>query len=158
MKPSPTILALTLTVFITGESLAQGDLFVFPKEGQSNEQMEKDKAECHYMAGQQTGYGMTAPAPSSSAGSGSAGGEVVRGAAKGAAWGAVIGEVAGDSAGKGAAWGAAAGAVRGGRQRRKAEKQQEDAVKQAEQEQAAVYENYKRAMTGCLDARGYSVQ
>lgn len=158
MKKSPTILALTLVAFISGESFAQGELFVFANDGQSDEQMEKDKAECHYVAGQQTGYGMTAPDPSSSASTGSKGGERVKGAAKGAALGAVIGEVADDKAGKGAAWGAAGGAFFGGRKKRKARKQQEQAQQQAEQEQVAVYENYKRAMTACLNSRGYSVQ
>ena len=155
MQKSKAMISLAIFGFFGGEVLAQGDLFVFPNEGQSNEQMEKDKAECHYTAGQQTGYGMTAP--SSSGGGGSSGGETVRGAAKGAAAGAAIGAITGN-AGKGAKWGAVGGAVLGGRQKRKAQKEQEQAQQQAAQQQAAVYDNYKRAMTACLNARGYSVQ
>lgn len=154
MKKSTTILALTASVFFAGEALSQGDLFVFPNEGQSNEQMEQDKAECHYTAGQQTGYGMGAPTTVETTDSG---GEVVRGAAKGAAAGAAIGAISGN-AGKGAKWGAVGGSVLGGRKKRKAQKEQDQAVAMAAQQEAATYDNYKRVMTACLNARGYSVQ
>ena len=157
MQKSKAIISLAILGFLGGETFAQSDIFVFPNEGQSNEQMEKDKAECHYMAGQQTGYGMTAPSSSSSAWGGSSGGETVTGAAKGAAWGAAIGAISGN-AGKGAKWGALGGAVLGSAKKRNQRREQEQAQNQMAQQQAAQFDNYKRAMTACLNARGYSVQ
>lgn len=76
------------------------------------------------------------------------------GAAGGAAAGAAIGAVAGD-----AGQGAAAGAIHGRRQQKKAKKQEQQ---QAQQQQAAAQntnlDTFKRAMSACLDARGYSVK
>jgi len=154
MKHLSLIAVLSGSILFSGHVVAQADLFVFPREGQSNEQMERDKADCHFSAGQQTGFGMSAPQTATA--SGPQGGEVVRGAARGAAAGAAIGAMSGN-AGAGAQWGAVGGSVLGGRNRRNQQRSQAQEQDRIAQQEAAVFENYRRAMTACLDARGYSV-
>jgi len=144
-------------------AFAQGDMFIYPKEGQSNEQLEQDKYACYNWAKNQTGFdpmaapGATAPPPQQEAQKGG----VVKGAARGALAGVAIGAIAGD-AGKGAAIGATGGALFGGMRRRDQAKQQEQAENQWAQEQASQYEhnrsNYNRGYAACLEARGYTVK
>jgi hypothetical protein len=125
--------------------VASAQMYVYPQQGQSPEQQQRDQGECHQWAVQQTGVnpGM-APAPSSGSD-----GSVIRGGARGAAAGAVVGAIAGD-AGKGAAAGAAGGALLGGMRRRDSQRQQQQA-------QAAGQQAYQRAYGACLQGRGYSV-
>ncbi len=147
---------------IAGPVLAQ-DLIVYPTKGQSQDQMEKDKFECYSWAKQQTGFDpmqtpqATAPPPQQEAQQGG----VVRGGARGAALGAVGGAIAGD-AGKGAAIGAASGAMIGGMRRRDQQRRQQQAQDQWAQQQAAQYtqarNNYNRALSACLEGRGYTVK
>ena len=136
----------------TGSAWGQ-QVFIYPQKGQSPQQQQQDTAECQAWATQQTGGPMAAPQmaaappPTSSP---------ARGAARGAAVGAVGGAIGGD-AGKGAAIGAATGAMVGGMRRRDQMQQQEAAQAQNQQMQAAHAENYKRALSSCLGAKGYSV-
>jgi hypothetical protein len=144
---------------LIGTACAQGDQIIYPAKGQSKDKMEKDKYGCYQWAKDQTGFdpmqaGSAPQAPPPPSGPG---GERVRGAARGAAVGAVVGGVAGD-AGKGAAAGAAGGAMVGGMRKRDAARQQA----QAQQQQAAAYENtkagYNRAFGACMEGRGYTVK
>jgi hypothetical protein len=135
-------------------------LFVYPQKQQDPTLQSKDEGECYGLAKQQSGIDPAnlaastadAQAPKTPSGGGA------KGAAGGAAAGAVIGAAAGD-AGEGAAIGASAGAIHGRRQKKKAKKQ---AQQQAQQQQAAAQQQnldaFKRAMSACLDARGYSVK
>ena len=73
-----------------------------------------------------------------------------------------IGEIANDDAGEGAAWGAALGAMSA---RRSAEKRSHEAQASAQQsgasKQAATaeqIENFKKAMSVCLEAKKYMVK
>ena len=136
----------------TGSAWGQ-QVFVYPQKGQSPQQQQQDTGECQGWATQQTGGPMAAPqaaAPPPTTAS------PMRGAARGAAVGAVGGAIGGD-AGKGAAIGAATGAMVGGMRRRDQMQQQEAAHAQNQQMQAAQSENYKRALSSCLGAKGYSV-
>jgi hypothetical protein len=153
-EPRFLVLSVCLAiVFFTGSALGQ-DLFIYPQRGQTQEQQNRDRYECHSWAVQQTGFdptrAQTAQAPPPSA-SGAPQGDVVRGAGRGAALGAVGGAIGGD-AGKGAAIGAATGALFGG--------EQEQAAWAAQQQSAAAqgHNAYNRAMTACLSGRGYTVQ
>ena len=132
--------------------IAQGEVMVYPMKGQSNEQLSKDRYECHMWAVRQSGFDpsnaqayQANPQPQQK-------GEVLRGGARGAAAGAAIGAIAGD-AGKGAAIGATAGGLRRGFQKLDS--------KRAAQTQAAVpspaQDTYNRAIGACLSGRGYSV-
>jgi len=97
--------------------LAQGDIMVYPAKGQSNEQLSKDRYECHTWAVQQSGFDPSNAQASQASPQPKQRGEVLRGGARGAAAGAAIGAIAGD-AGKGAAIGATAGGMKRGFQQR----------------------------------------
>src|SRR5215813_11555514 len=102
--------AAALCLVVSGQAAAE--VFVYPKQGQSQEQFQKDQFECHSWAKQQTGFDPSQPSPSASPPAPQTGG-VARGGARGAAVGAIGGAIGGD-AGKGAAIGAAVGAAGGG--------------------------------------------
>ena len=136
-------------------STAQAQMYVYPAQGQTKEQQDKDEYECHGWAVQQTGFDPTKQAAPSGAAEQESGG-AVRGAARGAAVGAIGGAIGGD-AGKGAAVGAGVGAA-GGRMRQN--QRNREAQAEAQQQQQA-YQNtvddYNRAKATCLQGRGYSV-
>jgi hypothetical protein len=134
------------------------DFFVFPSRGQSNEQMQRERMECHAWARQQTGFDpfqAPAGAPPPAAGGSTAGG-VVRGGAVGAAGGAVIGGIAGNF-GRGAAIGAASGALLGGMSRSNQNQRDADATRQWAQQEAAARDRFNRAYRTCLEGKGYTV-
>lgn len=148
--------------------LAQ-ELFVYPAKGQNQAQQDRDRYECHSWAAQQTGFDPTrgsmaaAPAPSAAPAPEPPQGGLLRGAARGAAIGAVGGAIAGN-AGKGAAIGAGTGALIGGFRRR--DQLQREAAQQStyqqqqggvESQQRSRRDAYNRAMSACLQGRGYSV-
>ena len=118
--------------------------FVYPQKGQSQAQMDQDRAACDGWARQQTGIDPNAPPPS---GGGRRAGKTVGGAAKGAAAGAAVGAIAGD-AGKGAGAGAVVGGIAG---RRRGKKEEQAAA--AEQQST-----YARAFSACMEGRGYTVR
>lgn len=146
----------------TQVALAQ-DFFVFPRQGQSNEQMQRDKVECQIWARQQTGFDPL-QAPTASAPPPAASGSVVGGAAIGGATGAAAGVVGGAIAGnvgRGAAIGAASGALLGGMSRSGQNRREaEDTRQWARQEsatQAAARDRFNRAYRTCLEGKGYTV-
>src|SRR6185503_10323938 len=130
------------------------DVFVFPKNAQTKEQQEQDEFACYKWAKEQTGFDPNKPVEQASAPAPKGG--AVSGAAKGAAVGAIGGAIGGD-AGKGAAIGAGVGAAAGAHKKRKGEKQREAAEQQAEQAHDTEVGNYKRAFSGCMTSRGYTV-
>jgi hypothetical protein len=161
-------IAIMLVFFLASlpaayEAFAQSDMFIYPKEGQSNEQLERDKYECYGWSKKQTGFDpmevptATAPPPKKERKKGGA----LKGAAGGALLGAGIGAIAGDT-GKGAAIGAVSGGVFGGARRQNQKKQEAHAQQQWEQDQASQYSQrrnqYNRAYSACLEARGYTVK
>jgi len=136
-------------------SAAQAEVFVYPKQGQSQDAFQKDQYECHNWAQQQTGFNPAAP-PQAAAPPPAQGG-VVRGGARGAAVGAVGGAIAGD-AGKGAAVGAAVGGTATVMRNNRANRDAAAANQQAQAQQQAAYGNYEKAYATCLSGRGYSVK
>ena len=73
--------------------------------------------------------------------------------------GAVIGEIVDDEASKGAQVGAATGVMRARSASRQANQQAADAQNSANQQAYAQNQgNFKKAMSICLEARGYSVK
>ena len=146
-----TALVLAVTTPAPGQQL-----MIYPGKGQSPEQQSRDQAECHSWAVQQSGFDPASPPPPAAvAGSGPQGG-VLQGAARGAVVGVVGGAIMGD-AGKGAAVGAATGGLIGGF--RRVDQQREIAQQQAQYDQQIAYmrQNYNRAMSACLQGRGYTV-
>lgn len=138
------------------------DFFVFPGQGQSQEQMERDKVECRIWARQQTGFDpiatprATEPPPARE----EVQGGVVRGGVRGAAIGAVGGVIVGD-VGRGAAIGAGTGALVGGMRRSDQVRREQEADRQWAQQQAARQsqgrDRFNRAFQTCLQGKGYTV-
>lgn len=130
-------------VLAASPAIAQ-ELFVYPAQGQSDEQMQKDRAECSDWARQQSGGSPTASAPQQQS-------TVGRGLARGAVGGLIIGNVAGGSGSKGAAAGALMGGIGSG--------VRDSRNNQAQQQAAAQSRNsFNRAYSLCLEGRGYSVK
>jgi hypothetical protein len=150
----------TCVVFAAGA--AAQELYVYPKAGQSQEQMEKDKYDCYQWAKGQTGFDpmveptASSPPPQTEAPQGG----VARGAARGAVVGLAAGSIVG-KAGKGAAIGAASGGLIGGIRRRDQVVAQQQAEEQWVQQEAAAYQQarseYNRAYKACLEGRDYKV-
>jgi len=140
---------------------SQNQMYIYPAKGQNQQQQDKDRYECHTWAVQQTGFDPSKaypgnpnyydPQPNNPSQP-----HVMRGAGRGAAMGAVGGAIGGN-AGKGAAAGAAVGAMAGGFRRRDERMQQAAAQQQQAQASASVSAGYQRAMTACLQGRGYTV-
>lgn len=130
----------------------QAQLMIYPMKGQSNEQLSKDRYECHMWAVQQSGFDPTNAQATQQAQQPQQSGQVVRGGARGAAMGAAVGAIAGD-AGKGAAIGATAGGIRGGF---KKHDQNQSAATQAYQTPPG-QNAYDQAIKACLTGRAYSV-
>jgi hypothetical protein len=161
-----------LALMVAAQPANAQDIMAYPTKGQSADQQKQDRYECHVWASEQSGYDPTkgppaaptaaAPPPPAPAPPPPPEGGAVRGAARGAAVGAVGGAIAGD-AGKGAAIGAASGALIGGMRRR--DQQRQAAAYQQSQQRAAApapaanaaADSYRRAMSACLQGRGYTV-
>lgn len=147
----------------TSAAHAQSSLYIYPKSGQSKEQMAKDKGECTQWAVEQSGFDPAkpdapiAPPPQQAGPDGTA----IKGAAKGAALGAIGGAIGGD-AGKGAAIGAGVGGAAGvlgkaGQARQNQQQYQQAQANQQAQRQAGQAE-WNRAYTVCLEGRNYQVK
>lgn len=138
---------------------AAAQVFVYPKEGQNEQQQMKDQQECQAWAIQQSGYN---PASMASApvytSQGAQQGSAVKGAAGGALRGLAISAVADGDEGKGAAMGAGMGAIGGRMRSRQQQAEIAAAQNRAVQEMHAQgYNSYSKACKVCLEGRGYSV-
>lgn len=157
MKKRLLILPLAVSFVLPQIGLAQIEpIFIYPQEDQTQEQIDRDKAECEMWTFEQIGFppGYVDP---DNAGKGKTAKTAVIGTVAGAGIGAAAGAIGGKP-GKGAAAGAAAGLIGGlivGSKKKK--KAKEEAAAQ----QGAIHEgynnNYHRAMGACLTARGYNV-
>src|SRR5262245_13025846 len=144
-------------------TFAQIGLFIYPAKDQPAEQQKKDEDACYQWAEANTGMTLVAgnvdaQAAGKAAAKDAGQGRVVGGAAAGAATGLAIGAIAGD-AGKGAAIGAVAGSVGGVRSRIQAQQQAgQRGAQQAVQANQQAVDQFKKAASACLEARGYSVR
>jgi hypothetical protein len=144
----------------------QQQLVVYPAKGQSPEQLERDRYECHSWAVQQSGFDPSRPGvpasqrvvvePANPPGSGTAVGAIA-----GAILGAVIAGPRNAGAGLvlGGITGAAVGTASDANAQAQAnyEQQRLDAGYNASAAQGAQgAANYRRAISACLDARGYT--
>ena len=159
------LLSTLMILLLLGQTArAQGSsLYIYPLKNQTNEQQDRDRYECHSWAVQQNGYDPSRaypnnpnyldPQPYRPSQP-----HVLKAAGRGAALGAVGGAITGN-AGKGAAAGAAMGGMAGGfrwmDERRNQTTQHQSNVAAAAASQQA---NYTRAMSACLEGRGYSVK
>lgn len=164
MKILTTIIALTFILGAnaqsTGDAVAKKvGVYVFPAQGQSDEQLDDDESYCYTWAVKQSGYDpinptVVAPDQVDQGPDGSA----VRGSAKGALAGAAIGAITGD-AGTGAAIGATSGALVGhrhGKMRRGMA--QAGANDYAMDQTQELINGFKKAFSVCLEGKGYTVK
>jgi hypothetical protein len=141
-------------------------VYVYPTGGQSAEQLSRDRYECYMWGVKQSGFDPSqtslaphqrvevVPMPPS-------GSDTVAGAVTGAIIGAVISRDPGAGAVGGAILGGAAGAVSDGQREARAKQiqsryDQRDGARVAKLEEQAG--NYRRALTACLEGRGYTVK
>ncbi len=134
-------------------------LFVFPAKNQDKKTQDTDEAACYKWAQQQTGVDpMNPPKVEAKKANRNPDGSMIIGGARGAAAGAAIGAIAGD-AGKGAAIGAVVGGLRGRRARLMGDQLEQAANNQAAAEQEKkLMDNFKKAFTACMEAKGYTVK
>ncbi len=128
-------IAIAIATINAGSAIAQ---YVYPQQGQSPQQQQRDENECSNWATQQTGY---RPSGSSGSSGGIISDRALRGAARGAGIGAIGGAIGG-SAGTGAAVGAAVGGITGGIRHH---------------DEKAQRKNFDRAFASCMGGRGYTV-
>jgi outer membrane lipoprotein SlyB len=159
---------------LTAMPASAQDLFVYPAGGQSDEQLADDRYECHVWAVQESRFDpselgeiapptiVRVPIPENEAE-----GATEKGAIAGTIAGAVIGRK--DNKARSAILGGVIGAIAGAaveqqgerqaREEAEAEAQREaDRLAQNKAELAVRRSNYRRAMTACLEGRGYTVR
>src|SRR6202453_760918 len=131
-------------------------LYVYPKNGQSANKQLTDESQCYSNAKTQTGYdpNATTTAPPPKKDDQKSGDKPV---AQGAARGAVISGATGGDPAAGARRGAVLGSIKA---KRKEKEETEQADKQAAANKNAQQplDDFKRSLSSCLDARGYSVK
>ena len=161
------ILSTLSLLFIFNTSQA-ADLYIYPNNGQNQESQRVDRYECHTWAAQQTGfdpstYHSPTPVHHASVSKGHHHPDInpVTGAASGAAMGAVGGAIGGN-AGKGAAIGAGVGALAGAfytllHQDHKSRHKKHLAYA-ATVDVQQLRSDYNRAISACLESRGYTVK
>lgn len=130
-------------------------LYVYPQKKQSATQQLTDEQQCYDSAKTQTGYdpNSVGPAPKTKGQENGNDHDVAKGAARGAV---VSGATGGD-----AATGAKRGAIIGGIRSKHEKKKDDEAKQQTEAKTIAKdkkQDDFKRAISACLDARGYSVR
>lgn len=162
MRNHRRFLFCILALFISAGTAQAQDPIIYPAQGQTQEQLDKDKYDCYNWAKQQTGVDpmqaqqATAQAPQQPQRGGAA-----RGALGGAIVGTTIGAITGRP-GRGAHIGAVTGGVAGGARQAGANAQQQQAQQQHAQQQAAAYaqsrDGYNRAHGACMEGRGYVVK
>jgi hypothetical protein len=143
--------------------VAQTQLIVYPAQGQSPQQLDRDRYECHLWAVQQTGFDPSRP--------GTPADEriVVRSAnppGSGTAVGAIAGAILGAAiagprdAGAGLVLGGITGAAVGASSDAAAQQQaraEQQAYNQSYAQGQMLSSNYRRAISACLTARGYTI-
>jgi len=152
------------------EDLAvSADVFAYPREGQSDKQLDRDRYECNKWAVAQSGYDPSAhpqfttyqPTPVVSLPP--RGADTVAGVISGAVTGAVIAGPYDTSEGAmiGAIAGGIMGAITESARRKEAGLINAHQSTQSQAERArleALVSNYRRAIGACLEARGYTVK
>jgi uncharacterized protein YcfJ len=144
----------------TNTSIAKGlGLFVFPANNQDQQTQDADEIACYKWAKEQTGVDpINPPQVQAKEADRSLDGSAVVGSAKGAAAGAAIGAISGD-AGKGAAIGAVVGGLAGRRARLAGDQAEQQANNQAAAtQQKELMDNFNKAFTACMEAKGYTVK
>ena len=145
-----------LVVFLALTPMAQAqEFFIFPNEGQSQDQQDLDEIQCIRSATDRTGFDPMATPTATTARPQTEGG-VVGGAARGALLGTAVGAIAGDT-GRGFRAGAAGGGILGGMRRADSQRQQDQWARNEAANYQRNRDNFNRAFTACMESRGYTV-
>jgi hypothetical protein len=184
---APRLLAATACISLAILTLAAATApawaqpLIYPSKGQSAQQQDRDRYECHEWARAQSGYDPSQPAamataPASAPNTTSSAtarptGSTASGMATGAMGAAAVAELTHHDAGRAAAIGALGGGLaQRMRQQQAAQAQQASAQQQQQtqatqqqqlQQQAARQQQrstYERGMAACLEGRGYTVK
>lgn len=147
------VLGWVLAAGLTAASGAPAQVYVYPAQGQTPEEQQRDERECSEWARAKTGFDPATPPPQVVAAPRRQGG-VLRGALVGAA----VGEVFDNDAGKGAAVGGLVGGMRQASRNAAAQKQAAAVQQQESAKYAQAKADFARAHAACLDARGYTVR
>jgi hypothetical protein len=147
---------------------ADAEIFIYPSKGQDERRLDRDRYECHNWAVAQSHYNPSEPrlAPHQRiqvVAMPPAGQATVAGAVTGAVIGAAIGSPR--DTGEGAVAGAIVGAIAGASSdaaRRKENEQRDKRLTAAQEAERARFErqasDYRRAISACLEGRGYTVK
>ncbi|MBW4052432.1 MAG: glycine zipper 2TM domain-containing protein [Proteobacteria bacterium] len=139
-------------------------VYAYPEHGQPAQQQSRDRYECALWAVHQTGFDPSAPNVPSYDRVVVSGPPSGTGTAIGAIAGAVLGAALSgdDDAGAGAIFGGITGAMIGSASDASREQRSEEMMSEQERRQAAEMAhkayNYRRAISACLEGRGYSVK
>lgn len=139
-------------------------VYAYPQNGQSPEQQSKDRYECSLWAVHETGFDPSAPNVPPAYRVVASGPPPGTGTAIGAIAGAVIGAAISPhwDRGAGAVFGGLTGAMIGSASDAQRVQQNQMEMTSQEQQQAAALaqkaSDYRRALSACLDGRGYSVK
>ncbi|MGH8201022.1 MAG: glycine zipper 2TM domain-containing protein [Steroidobacteraceae bacterium] len=139
-------------------------VYAYPQNGQSADQQSRDRYECSLWAVHQTGFDPSAPSVPPQYRVVASGPPPGTGTAIGAIAGAVIGAAISPrwDRGAGAVFGGLTGAMIGSASDANRAEQNQAQMSEAEQEQAAAMGqkamDYRRALSACLEGRGYSVK
>ena len=166
---------LAAMLVLLGQSVSGQDIYVYPAKEQTDEQLAEDRYACHQWAVDESGFDpshfdgvappktVRVPVPRNEAQ-----GAANKGALTGAVIGGVIGSHDGEAA-EGAVIGAVLGTLAGAAiedqgHREAVEEAEADAQRQADEiaqskaELSLRKSNYRRALTACLEGRGYTVR
>lgn len=139
-------------------------VYAYPQNGQSPDQQSRDRYECSVWAVHQTGFDPSAPTVPAQYRVVASGPPPGTGTAVGAIAGAVIGAAISPrwDRGAGAVFGGLTGAMIGSASDAQRAQQDQMQMTVAQQEQAAAMAHkaadYRRALSACLQGRGYSVK
>ena len=136
------------------------EVFFYPQANQSAAQQDRDRYDCYLWAVKQTGFDPSQPGLASPRAVTVEPAPPGSGVAAGAITGAVVGAMIGapHDSGEGAAVGAVAGAMVGGAAEQSAQDRQAAEVEGEQSELDRQALRYRRAMTACLEGRGYAVR
>ncbi|MBI5716769.1 MAG: hypothetical protein HZC37_03685 [Burkholderiales bacterium] len=176
-------LALTFLTLAAATAPAWAQPLIYPARGQSAQQQDRDRYECHEWARAQSGYDpsqpaavamapASAPTPAPTGAGRSAGSSATAGGmAIGAMGAAAVAELTHHDAGRAAAVGALGGGLAQRIRQQQAAQAQPSAQQQQQQQQQQALamqqqqamrqqqrSTYERAMAACLEGRGYTVK
>jgi len=150
------ILITIIAVLMLAPMAHAQDLFVFPNNGQSQDQEDMDTFQCQRASTDRTGFDPMAT-PTATTGAPEQQGGAAGGAVRGALLGTAVGAATGNTR-RGARAGAVGGGVMGGMRRADSNRQRDDWARQETQNYQRNRDNWNRSFIACMESRGYTVR